>query len=569
MTNVWDQYVNDVLDGTIPASKWVRLACQRHVDDLRDGADRGLWFDVNAASAFIAFFEQFLTHTKGRWAGQPFHLLPWQQFAVASIFGWKREDGRRRFSTTYIQVARKNGKTQLMAGIGLAMLDFDGEAAAEVVFAAQTRDQAKIAHTEATRMVKASPVLSKRVKVHRNNLHVTETHSKCEPLSSDHNTLDGLSISAAILDEFHAAKDASMLNVLKSATGARTNPLISVITTAGFNLDGPCFALQRNVCEVLDGKMTDDSLFALVYTLDDDDDFTDPDVWIKSNPSLDVSISSEYLAKELKQAQNYGGSMLTNYQTKHMNQWVASSATWITDQTFKAGEDPSAVPSPDAPCWGGLDLASVGDMTALNLVWPQDGGGYITRSWFWLPEAAVERRLQSSGSTIYEQFTKLDNVFITEGNVTNYDAIRRFVTGYHIHDGRVTYDPNPLAVRYNIQAIAFDRFNSSQCVLNLAADDINMVPFGQGFVSMSTPTKEVERLMSEGRIIHDGDPVMRWMLGNVTLKLDPSANAKPDKEKSGDKIDGVVAMIMAIGQAMTDQSKQPDTIPDTYFIRTL
>ena len=187
-----------------------------------------------------------------------------------------------------------------------------------------------------------------------------------------------------------------MLNVLKSATGARTNPLISVITTAGFNLDGPCFALQRNVCEVLDGKMTDDSLFALVYTLDDDDDFTDPDVWIKSNPSLDVSISSEYLAKELKQAQNYGGSMLTNYQTKHMNQWVASSATWITDQTFKAGEDPSAVPSPDAPCWGGLDLASVGDMTALNLVWPQDGGGYITRSWFWLPEAAVERLLNSS-----------------------------------------------------------------------------------------------------------------------------------------------------------------------------
>lgn len=566
---VWDQYVNDVLDGTIPASKWIRLACQRHLDDLRDGHDRGLWFDLDAANAFVAFFERFLTHTKGRWAGQPFHLLPWQQFAVASIFGWKRNDGSRRFSTTYIQVGRKNGKTQLMAGIGLALLDFDGEAAAEVVFAAQTRDQSKIAHTEATRMVKASPALSKRISVFRNNLHVKSTNSKCVPLSSDHNTLDGLSISGAILDEFHASRDASMLNVLKSATGARTNPLIAVITTAGFNLDGPCFQLKRNVCDILDGKINDDSMFALVYTLDDDDDFTDPSVWVKSNPSLDVSIGADYLAKELKQAQNYGGSMLTNFQTKHMNQWVSSSATWIPDQTFMAGEDNSVEPSPTDPCWGGLDLASVSDMTALNLVWPREGGGYITRSWFWLPEAAIERRIQSSGSNMYERFATMDNVFVTDGNVTDYDEIRRFVTGYHIDDCRVAFDPNPLAVRFNIQSIAFDRFNSSQCVINLAADGMTMTPYGQGFVSMSAPTKEVERLMSESRIIHNGDPVMRWMIGNTTIKLDPSANAKPDKEKSGDKIDGVVAMIMAIGQAMTDQSQPNDDIPDNYTIRTL
>ena len=563
----WNQYAHDVVDGTIVASKWVRLACQRHLNDLVDGHERGLWFDEVDANRFIQFFEQFLSHTKGRWAGQPFQLLPWQQFTIASIFGWKWDDGSRRFSTLYCQVARKNGKTQLLAGIGLAMLDFDNEPAASVVFAATKRDQAKIAHDEATRMVKASPALKKRVTVLRNNLTVKSTHSTAEPLSSDAKSADGLSVSCAVLDEFHAHKDADLLNVLKSATGARTNPLIAIITTAGFNINGPCFNMMKSSCEVLEGIKTDDSLFALVYTLDDEDDFTDPDVWVKANPSLDVSIPKSYLAKELQQAQNYGGSMLVNFRTKHMNEWVSSSATWIPDDIVMLG-DTDIEPDPQQPCWGGLDLASVGDITALNLVWPHEGG-YITRSWFWLPADTVEKRIQSTGSHMYDQFQNLDNVFITDGNVTDYDSIRRFVTGYHVEDGRVKYDAESLATRYNIQSIAFDRFNSSQCVLNLSSDGMSMAPFGQGFVSMSAPTKELERLMSEGRIHHGGCPVLRWMFGNVVLRMDPSSNVKPDKEKSGDKIDGVVALVMAIGQAMTEQSTPQNTIPDNYIIRTL
>jgi len=563
----WDQYAQDVTDGTIVASKWVRLACQRHIDDLVEGHSRGIWFDENDAHRFIQFFEQFLSHTKGRWAGQPFLLLPWQQFLVASIFGWKKDDGSRRFSTLYCQVGRKNGKTQLLAGIGLALLDFDNEPAASVVFAATKRDQAKIAHDEATRMVKASPALNKRVTVLRNNLTVKSTHSTAEPLSSDAKSADGLSVSCAVLDEFHAHKDADLLNVLKSATGARTNPLIAVITTAGFNIGGPCFQLMRGAGEVLEGKTSDDSLFALMYTLDDDDDFTDPSVWIKANPSVDVSIPASYLEKELVQSQNYGGSMLVNFRTKHMNEWVSSSATWIPDHVVVQG-DTIIEPNPTQPCWGGLDLASVGDITALTLVWPHEGG-YITRSWFWLPEEAVEKRIQSTGSRMYEDFANLENVFITDGNVTDYDSIRRFVTGYHIEDGRVKYDSDALATRYKIEAIAFDRFNSSQCVLNLAADGINVAPFGQGFVSMSAPSKELERLMSEGRIHHGGDPVIRWMFGNVVLRMDPSGNIKPDKEKSGDKIDGIVSLIMSIGQAMTDQSKPQTSIPNNYNIRTL
>ena len=215
-----------------------------------------------------------------------------------------------------------------------------------------------------------------------------------------------------------------------------------------------------------------------------------------------------------------------------------------------------------------MDLASVSDITALSLVWPHKGG-YITKSWFWIPEDAVNKRLKSSGSAIYQEFAALENVFITEGNVTDYDSMRRFVTGYHIKDGVVSFDSDCLATRYNIESIAFDRFNSSQCVINLASDGLKLQPYGQGFVSMSTPSKEIERLICEGKIQHGCDPVLRWMFGNVVLKRDPSGNIKPDKDKSGDKIDGIVSLIMAIGQNMTEQSQIPDTIPDTYTIRTL
>lgn len=564
----WDQYAHDVITGNITTSKWIKLACQRHLDDLKDGHKRGLWFDEQDADRFIQFFERFLHHSKGKWAGQPFTLLPWQQFAVANIFGWKRDDGSRRFSTFYCQVARKNGKTQLLAGIGLAMLDFDGEEASEVVWGATKRDQARICHDEATRMVRSSPHLKKRIKILRNNLAVPSTNSKAEPLSSDAKSADGLNVHCAVLDEFHAHKDADLLNVLKSATGARTSPLIAIITTAGFNINSPCFHMMKSTCDLLEGKTEDDSLFALIYTLDEDDDFTDPEVWIKANPSLDVTLPSTYLEKELTQSQNYGGSMLVNFRTKHMNEWVSSSATWIADEVVMANQQ-EIQPDPTEPCWGGLDLASVSDITALSLVWKMQGGGYLTRSWFWIPEETVHKRIQATGSRIYQEFSELPNVFITEGNVTDYDSIRRFITGFHIVDGQVKHDPDPLASQFNIQSIAFDRFNSSQCVINLASDGLSMKPYGQGFVSMSTPSKSVERLMSEGKIQHGCDPVLRWMFGNVVLRTDPSGNIKPDKEKSGDKIDGVISLIMALGQELTEQTQQPQNIPDNYTIRTL
>lgn len=565
----WETYIDNVLSGDIITSRWVRLACERHVQDLEHGPDRGLYFDHAEAERNIQFFERFLTHTKGRWAGQPFHLLPWQQFAVAMLFGWRRETGARRFNTFFCQVARKNGKTQLLAGLALAMLDFDGEPAAEIYFAATKRDQARLGFDEAARMVKSSPALKHRVTTLRANMHVAGSHSKAEPLSSDYNSLDGLNVHCAVLDEFHAHKDAGLFNVLKSATGARLSPLIAIITTAGFNVDGPCHQMMKGATEVLEGKKTDDALFPLVYTLDDGDDWNDPDVWVKANPSIGVTFNHDFLSRELTSSKNHGGSMVVNFRTKHMNQWVRSSATWIDDDVVVECDGGDWEPEHGAPCFGGLDLASVSDITAFSLVWPKPGGGYHVKTWYWLPSDTVDKRLSRESSHIYGQMETLPNVHLTDGNVTDYDAIRRFLTGYHLTDGVVQYDENPLATRYNIQSIAFDRFNSSQLVLNLAGDGLNLAPYGQGFVSMSTPTKEVERLMAERKLTTHNDPVWRWMVGNVVLKRDPSGNIKPDKDKSGDKIDGIVSVVMAIGQSMIESASQPESIPDDYKIRTL
>lgn len=567
----WEQYVDDVLDGTIRTGKKIRLACERHRRDLEDGHKRGLFFDEDSAHRAVMFFEMFVHHAKGRWSGTPFLLLPWQKFLVASLYGWKDEKtGGRRFSKLYCQVARKNGKTALLSGIGLLMLDFDGEQGAEVYFSATKRDQAKIGHREATNMVKVSPELRKRVKVLRDNLSVESTFSRAEPLSSDHNSLDGLNVHCAVVDEFHAHKNADLFNVLDSATGSRLSPLVAIITTAGFNVDGPCHQMMKSSTEVLEGKKEDDSIFILIYDLDEDDDFHDPENWIKSNPSLGHTITEQYLKKQLTTALNNGGSFLTNFRTKHINEWVRSGKTWLSDDLIKKGDRVVRI-DPLKPSWGGLDLSSSNDITAFTLTQPKDDGSgeHHFLTWYWLPEKAIENKLRTTSSHIYETLSDHPRVQITDGNVIDYDSIRRKITGYYVEDGVVKHDSSCLAERYNIQTIAFDRYNATQIVLNLDGDGMRMKGFGQGFVSMSNPTKQVEILVGSDKLVHGGDPLFCWMMGNVFIKKDPSGNIKPDKEKSGDKIDGVVSLIMSLGQITVDQSEKDEKIPDGYKIRTI
>ena len=415
--------------GPSSANQWIKAACQRHLDDLETGEKRGLYFDQEEGQRFVAFFERFLHHSKGKWAGDPFTLLPWQQFMISSLFGWKRSDGTRRFRTLFCAVGRKNGKSATCSGLGLAMLDFDQEPAAEVYFSATKRDQARICHVEAERMVKASPHLKKRIGIHRNNLHVKATGSKAEPLSSEARSLDGLSPHCAIIDEYHAHKDAEIFHVLKSATGARAQPLLAIVTTAGWNIDGPCFHFQKTCQDVLQGIKDDDSLLPLIYCLDEEDDWKDQSTWIKANPSLGESISMDYLVEQYTQATNYGSTEEANFRTKHLNEWVSSSDVWIKDEEWMAsGSDPIEVDEKSLTWYGGLDLAAVSDFCCLVLVAPLPDGELLARRWYWLPESAWERRMDREESSIHMDMLDLSYFHLSPGNVTDYQALRRTIS---------------------------------------------------------------------------------------------------------------------------------------------
>jgi phage terminase large subunit-like protein len=541
------QYALDVVHGKLVAGKYTRKACERYLTDLDTAEERGLEFRPKTAQAYITFFQRAIRHTVGEWDGKPFDPLPWQKFILWNLYGWFREDGTRRFNYAYITVARKNGKTTLMAGAALAALFFDQEKAAEVYFAATKKDQAKIGFDEAQRMVTLSPPLRKHLKAGKHDIKAPTLSARCTYLSSERDTLDGLNVHFAGIDEYHAHTTDGVANVLRSGMQARRNPMHFTITTAGFNRESPCFELQKTCKEILDGIKHDDAQFAILYELDDDDDWTDSSTWIKANPSLGTALRSQLLDSQLQQAINLGGSREVEFKTKHLNKWVTASKTWIQDEVWMRNK--RDVNLDGLKCWGGLDLASVSDMTALVMCYPQDGG-YHVRGHYFLPSDTVHQVLDREPSHIYRTFLELPNVHLTDGNVTDYASIRRKVSGVMNKPEGQVVEESSLMHTYNVQKIAFDRYNSTQIAIDLVDDGVPLVPFGQGFVSMSSPTKQLEVLVRTGKLWHDGDPVLRWALGNVELKMDPAGNIKADKQKSGGKIDPIVAMIMGIGEHM-------------------
>jgi len=547
------QYALDVVHGKLVASKYTRKACERYLTDLDTAEERGLEFRPRVAEAYITFFQRAIRHTVGEWDGKPFDPLPWQKFILWNLYGWFREDGTRRFNYAYITVARKNGKTTLMAGAALAALFFDQEKAAEVYFAATKKDQAKIGFDEAQRMVTISPPLRKHLKAGKHDIKAPTLSARCTYLSSERDTLDGLNVHFAGIDEYHAHTTDGVANVLRSGMQARRNPLHLTITTAGFNRESPCYELQKTCKEILDGIKHDDAQFAIIYELDDDDDWTDSSTWIKANPSLGTALRGQLLDSQLQQAINLGGSREVEFKTKHLNKWVTASKTWIQDEVWMRNKRDANLDR--LKCWGGLDLASVSDMTALVMVYPEDGG-YHVRGHYFLPADTVQQVLDRDPSHIYRTFLDLPNVHLTDGNVTDYASIRRKVSGVmNKPEGQVVEDTS-LMHTYNVQKIAFDRYNSTQIAIDLVDDGVPLVPFGQGFVSMSSPTKQLEVLVRTGKLWHDGDPVLRWALGNVELRMDPAGNIKADKQKSGGKIDPIVAMIMGIGEHMKSPAEE-------------
>lgn len=538
MITAAEQYAYDVRDGKVMCGELERLCVMRHLSDLDREMELGFHFDRTAAMRPISFIHK-LKHTKGKWAGQKVTLEPWQQFLLWCVFGWLRADGTRRFRNVYLEVARKNGKTTLMAAVELFMTFADREPRAEVYAVATTRDQAKILFADATAMVSKTG-LKNYLTCYKKAITHDKSASTLQPLSSDEGVNDGLSPSCAVIDEYHAHKTNGMVDVIKSGTGSRRQPLMWYITTAGFNKNYPCYLFRKNCVNVLRGISRDESLFVMIFALDEKDEWTDPKNWRKSNPNIGISVSYDYIAEQVDDAKNRPEAV-RNVKTKNLNMWVDAEKTWILDSVWTAasdGSDPEELRGME--CWGGLDLSNVSDITAFGLCFKREGRTRVVLK-CWIPEDTLQRKI-ADGHADFQRWVDEGYVTLTPGNVTDYD--------YIVADIIRMRDEYELDIR----SVGYDRWNSSQAVIDLTNEGFTMNPFGQGYGSMSAPTKELHRRVLTRNLEHYGNPVLRWMISAVAIQTDPAGNIKPDKAKSSQKIDGVVAVIMALGEMMTAES---------------
>jgi phage terminase large subunit-like protein len=531
-----EKYARDVEAGNIVACKWIRLAVKRHLRDLKTAHKRGLYFDRVAAEHAIEFFG-FLHHSKGEWAGQVFTLEPWQQFKVWMLFGWRQDNGTRRFRTCYTSIARKNGKTTEMSGVGLYLLDADDEPGAEVYSAATKRDQARLSHGEAVRMVKKSPMLQRRIRVFRDNLSVEATNSKFEPLGRDADTMDGLNIHGALVDELHAHPTRDVWDVLETATGARRQPLLYAITTAGSDRQTICGEIDDYARAVLEGRVEDDSFLAFIYTLDEKDDWLDEEVWPKANPNLDISVKRDDLRRKVRKAREIPAAA-NSFLRLHLNVWTASEARWFGIGVWeRCGQVLVEEDLRGRECFGGIDLASTSDFNAWVLAFPrEDGVDVLAR--FFIPEAAVKNNLTMRDQ--YVAWAKQGHLNITPGDVSDQDFIEAAV----LEDAR----------RFQIREIGYDPWNSTQLAVRLADEGLAMVEVRQGYRTLNEPAKLLEKLILTKKLNHGGSPVLSWMAGNVQLETDPAGNIKPSKKKSRAKIDGVVALVTALERMMHQEA---------------
>jgi phage terminase large subunit-like protein len=492
-------------------------------------------YDKTAASIAIAFFEYALVHVKGEWAHTRFTLQPWQRTLVGDLFGWKRRDGTRKYRRAYIEVPRKNGKSTIGAGIALYLLFADGEYGADVYSAAADRDQAAIVFETAKQMVELSPLLKPRAELFKRSIFCPENMGSYKVLSADAFTKHGLNPHGIIFDELHAQPNRDLWDVLNTGMGARRQPLMVMITTAGFDRTSICWEQRSYGLAVQQGRMDDPSFYTYISAADESDDWLDPKVWAKANPNLDVTVSSEYIATESARAVQSPAYQNT-FRRLHLNQWTQQESRWLDMRAWDACNAPLG-DLEGRVCYAGLDLASTTDIAALVLVFPPEAEDEPTwlLPFFWIPQANLVERSRRD-RVPYAAWLRDGLVYATPGTVIDYDAILEQL--------------KQLAARYRIGEIAFDRWGATRISTQLTDAGFTMVEFGQGYASLSAPTKELLRLVLGARISHGGNPVLRWMADNVTVEQDAAGNVKPSKGKSREKIDGIVACIMGLDRAL-------------------
>ena len=541
-------YAEAVVAGEILACRWVTQACQRQLDDLVRFKGKASPYQFNPklrdregrtflpADNLCAFIER-LPHVKGPLAGEPISLEPWQVFILSTVFGWMKPDGKRRFRRSYIEVPRGNAKSTLSSALALYMLAADGEGGAEVYSLATTRDQARIVFGDAQTMARRSAGFRSRfaVNVGAHNMHVLASGSKFEALSAEGSTLDGLNIHFGCVDELHAHKTRTVYDVVETGTGKRDNSLLWVITTAGSNRAGICYEVRTFVTKLLDGVVQDDSQFGIVYGLDDGDTWDTEAALIKANPNWGISVRPEVLGPLQAKAMQLP-SAINNFKTKHLNEWVNADTAWMDmrawDACANSGLDLDAFEG--QPCWIGLDLASKTDIAALMLIFqhPDISDAYVAFGKYYLPEDTVN----GAGNSQYPGWMRTGRLTVTPGNVIDFSWIEA--------------DLLDMASRFGIQAVAFDPFQATQLSTRMLSEGLPMIEVRPTVLNFSEPMKTVEALVLQKKLIHDGDPVLAWMASNVVAHLDAKDNIYPRKERPENKIDGIVALIMAISRAI-------------------
>ena len=502
-------------------------------------------FNERKAQRVIRFIEA-LRHTKGEFHGKPFILLPWQKKVISDVFGTMRDDypDQRQYTTAYIEIPKKNGKSELGAAIALNMLCNDDEWKAEVYSCASDRQQAAIVFDVAVDMVKQSPALSKRIKIIPSTKRMVyqPTGSIYQVLSSEVATKHGLNVSACIFDELHTQPTRALYDVMTQGSGdARKQPLWFLLTTAGTDRNSICWEVHQKALDIIEGRKDDPRFYPVLYGLPDDADWTDERNWYKANPSLDKTITIDKVRDAFRKAQETPADE-NMFRQLRLNQWVKQSIRWMPmDKWDECGGAVNEFELEGRACYAGLDLSSTSDLTAMVLVFPprDDEEQYIVLPYFWLPADTLQLRVRRD-HVMYDKWERQGFIHTTEGNVVHYGFIEQFIL--------------KLGERFNIREIAYDRWNASQAVIDLQNEGLNLEPFGQGYASMSTPTKEFERLVLTGLIEHFGNPVLRWQLASVAIATDPAGNIKVDKRKTSQKVDGIVAAIEALGQLMSDLS---------------
>lgn len=537
MIRAAEKYIADVLSGKISVSKITRLTFDRHKRDLLHAPESGWYFDKKAAARVFDFCT-LLKHSPDKRSWVPFAPEPWQAAIIYLIFGWKKKDGTRRFNYAYIEIPKKNGKTTFAAVFANYLLFFDGEEEAEVYCAATVEKQARLCFSMAKKMIEHSPALKKRTRILTKNINIPETSSKMEMLGRDSETMEGINPHGAVVDEYHVWKNNEVFENIQSATVNRRQPLVIIITTSGRDKTLPCFHYRSLCIDILKGIIKQNDTFAIIYTPDEGDDWHLVETWKKANPNYGVSVIPARFRSEFQGAVNDPGKEV-NFKTKNLDIWVDAPTVWMPDDKWLlCSHGTKQKDLTGQPCYWGLDLASHVDINALALFFPDIKGRPVAKLWYWIPEAKVQEK---KDRVDYVQWVKEKRIRTTSGDVidieTQVNDIMEISREYLCMN--LSYDP---AKAYH---------GVIQGLIRAGFDQTKLDEFAQGIINMSAPTKEFERMVMSGELDHLNDPVLRWMLSNVQIYQDINNNIKPDKKRSREKIDGIVALINAIGGYMS------------------